>query len=267
MNANSDISGGDSGRGGDPLDLAGRVCLVTGATAPGGIGRAIAEALGKHSGTVICTATTTTGAAGIDDALKSAGIPGAGLPLDVTCADSVAQLMATVSERFGAPAVLVNNAAITRDNLLLRMKESEWDEVADANLKSVYRMCRAALRGMTRAKFGRIINLTSVVAATGNPGQTNYAAAKAGLIGFSKSLAREVASRNITVNCLAPGFIDTDMTRQLTDEQRAALSAQIPLGRFGAPADIASAALFLASDMSAYITGATLHINGGMAMV
>jgi len=279
MNANPEISGGDgdpgrgdgdSGRGGaggllDLLDLSGRVCLVTGASR--GIGRAIADALGGHGGVVIGTATTTAGASAIDDALRAAGIHGAGLPLDVTCAESVAQLMTTVGERFGAPAVLVNNAAITRDNLLLRMKESEWDEVADANLKSVYRLSRAALRGMTRAKFGRIINLTSVVAATGNPGQANYAAAKAGLIAFSKSLAREVATRNITVNCVAPGFIDTDMTRALTDDQRAALRAQIPLGRFGAPADVAAAALFLAARTGDYITGATLHINGGMVMV
>lgn len=261
MNANSD--GGDPL---NPLDLGGRVCLVTGATAPAGIGRAIAMALGRHRGTVIGTATTDTGAAGITDALAAAGIQGAGLPLDVTSADSVAQLMDTVGERFGAPAVLINNAAITRDNLLLRMKDAEWDAVAEANLKSAYRLCRAALRGMTRAKFGRIINITSVVAVTGNPGQTNYAAAKAGLIGFSKSLAREVASRNITVNCVAPGFIDTDMTAALSDAQRAALRAQIPMARFGAPADVAAAALFLASDMARYITGATVHVNGGMAM-
>jgi len=257
MNANSNLPG-------NLLALDGRVCLVTGASR--GIGRAIALALGEHGGVVVGTATTESGAARIGAALDAAGIRGAGMTLDVTRADSVGQLMDALGESFGAPAVLVNNAAITRDNLLLRMKESEWDEVADANLKSVYRMCRAALRGMTRAKFGRIINITSVVAATGNPGQANYAAAKAGLIAFSKSLAREVASRNITVNCVAPGFIDTDMTRALSDEQRAALRAQIPLARFGAPADVAAAALFLAAPAANYITGATLHVNGGMLM-
>ncbi|MDD9884537.1 MAG: 3-oxoacyl-ACP reductase FabG [Gammaproteobacteria bacterium] len=257
MNANSNLPD-------NLLALDGRVCLVTGASR--GIGRAIALALGEHGGVVVGTATTASGAARIGAALDAAGIRGAGMALDVTRADSVGQLMDALGESFGAPAVLVNNAAITRDNLLLRMKESEWDEVADANLKSVYRMCRAALRGMTRAKFGRIINITSVVAATGNPGQANYAAAKAGLIAFSKSLAREVASRNITVNCVAPGFIDTDMTRALSDEQRAALRAQIPLARFGAPADVAAAALFLAAPAANYITGATLHVNGGMLM-
>jgi len=257
MNANSNLPD-------NLLALDGRVCLVTGASR--GIGRAIALALGEHGGVVVGTATTESGAARIGAALDAAGIRGAGMTLDVTRADSVSQLMDALGESFGAPAVLVNNAAITRDNLLLRMKESEWDEVADANLKSVYRMCRAALRGMTRAKFGRIINITSVVAATGNPGQANYAAAKAGLIAFSKSLAREVASRNITVNCVAPGFIDTDMTRALSDEQRAALRAQIPLARFGAPADVAAAALFLAAPAANYITGATLHVNGGMLM-
>ncbi|MDD9822247.1 MAG: 3-oxoacyl-ACP reductase FabG, partial [Gammaproteobacteria bacterium] len=249
MNANSNLPD-------NLLALDGRVCLVTGASR--GIGRAIALALGEHGGVVVGTATTESGAARIGAALDAAGIRGAGMTLDVTRADSVGHLMDALGESFGAPAVLVNNAAITRDNLLLRMKESEWDEVADANLKSVYRMCRAALRGMTRAKFGRIINITSVVAATGNPGQANYAAAKAGLIAFSKSLAREVASRNITVNCVAPGFIDTDMTRALSDEQRAALRAQIPLARFGAPADVAAAALFLAAPAANYITGATL---------
>lgn len=257
MNANSNLPD-------NLLALDGRVCLVTGASR--GIGRAIALALGEHGGVVVGTATTESGAARIGAALDAAGIRGAGMTLDVTRADSVGQLMDALGESFGAPAVLVNNAAITRDNLLLRMKESEWDEVADTNLKSVYRMCRAALRGMTRAKFGRIINITSVVAATGNPGQANYAAAKAGLIAFSKSLAREVASRNITVNCVAPGFIDTDMTRALSDEQRAALRAQIPLARFGAPADVAAAALFLAAPAANYITGATLHVNGGMLM-
>jgi len=272
MNANSDSvnNAGAAGNGDNaatvdnPLDLTGRVCLVTGASR--GIGRAIAEALGCHAATVVGTATTDAGAAQIGEALDAAGIRGAGMALDVTCADSVGRVFDAVGGQFGAPAVLVNNAAITRDNLLLRMKESEWDEVADANLKSVYRMCKAALRGMTRAKYGRIINITSVVAVTGNPGQTNYAAAKAGLIAFSKSLAREVASRHITVNCVAPGFIDTDMTRALDDSQRAALRAQIPMARFGAPADVAAAALFLASPMGDYITGSTVHVNGGMVM-
>lgn len=241
-----------------------RVCLVTGASR--GIGKAIALELGKHGATVAGTATTEKGAASISEYFSAAGISGAGYVLDVNEEASVSALLEAVDSKFGAPLVLVNNAGITRDNLLLRMKESEWDEIMDTNLKSAYRLCKACLRGMSKARFGRIINIVSVVAASGNPGQSNYAAAKAGLIGFSKSLAHEVASRNITVNAIAPGFIDTDMTNALNDEQRATLQAKIPLGRFGTPQDIASAAVFLASGMGEYITGSTIHVNGGMLM-
>ena len=244
---------------------AGRVCVVTGASR--GIGKAIAVALGAGGGgTVVGTATSDAGAAHIGEYLAAAKIPGAGMVLDVTDDDSVAQLLGAVVESFGAPSVLVNNAGITRDNLLLRMKDAEWDDIVDTNLKSAYRLCKACLRGMTKARYGRIINIASVVGATGNAGQSNYAAAKAGLIGFSKSLAREVASRNITVNVVAPGFIATDMTADLSDEQRAALRAQIPLARLGTPEDVAASVVFLASDMGNYITGATIHVNGGMFM-
>ena len=246
------------------LDLDGRICLVTGATR--GIGKAIALALGAHGGIVAATATTAAGAERIQTFLDEAGIRGAGLVLDVTDDASVSALLDTVNDTFGPPAVLVNNAGITRDNLLLRMKEAEWDDIMAVHLKAAYRLCKACLRGMTRARDGRIINIASVVAASGNPGQSNYAAAKAGLIGFSRSLAHEVGSRNITVNAIAPGFIDTDMTAALTDEQRAALRAQIPLGRLGAPEDVAAAVVFLASASGGYITGATLHVNGGMFM-
>jgi len=243
-----------------------RVCLVTGATAAAGIGRAVALALGEHGATVVGTSTTENGASRINEYLEAAGIRGGGRVLDATSDASVSRLIDEVSEAFGAPAVLVNNAGITRDNLLMRMQEADWDEVADTNLKSAYRLCKACLRGMIRARYGRIINITSVVAATGNPGQANYAAAKAGLIGFSKSLACEVASRNITVNSVAPGFIDTDMTGALGDQQRAALCRRIPLARFGTADQVAAAVLFLASRMGDYITGSTLHVNGGLFM-
>ena len=241
-----------------------RICLVTGATR--GIGKAIALALGRHGATVVGTATGEDGAARIGDYLDAAGVRGAGRVLDVSDDASVSELLGAVTDAFGAPAVLVNNAGITRDNLLLRMKEAEWDDIMAVNLKSAYRLCKACLRGMTKARYGRIINIASVVAATGNAGQSNYAAAKAGLIGFSKSLAREVASRNITVNAIAPGFVETDMTAALSEEQRAALRAQIPLGRLGAADDIAAAVVFLASSAGDYITGETLHVNGGMFM-
>ena len=241
-----------------------RICLVTGATR--GIGKAIALALGRHGATVVGTATGKDGAARIGDYLDSAGVRGAGRVLDVSDDASVSELLGAVTDAFGAPAVLVNNAGITRDNLLLRMKEAEWDDIMAVNLKSAYRLCKACLRGMTKARYGRIINIASVVAATGNAGQSNYAAAKAGLIGFSKSLAREVASRNITVNAIAPGFVETDMTAALSEDQRAALRAQIPLGRLGAADDIAAAVVFLASSAGDYITGETLHVNGGMFM-
>ena len=244
--------------------VADRTCLVTGGSR--GIGKAIAEALGKNGARVVATATSEAGAGRISEYLESAGIEGAGLVLDVTDDASVERLVGAVVESFGAPVVLVNNAGITRDNLLLRMKNAEWDEIIDTNLKSAYRLCKACLRGMTRARYGRIINITSVVAATGNPGQANYAAAKAGLIGFSKSLAREVASRNITVNTIAPGFIETDMTAALDENRRAALLAEIPLARLGTPEEVAASVIFLASSMGDYITGNTIHVNGGMFM-
>lgn len=244
--------------------LTDRICLVTGATR--GIGKEIALHLGKHGGIVAGTATSETGAKSISEAFAAAKIKGQGWVLDVTEADSVSQLIQSVTETFGAPQVLVNNAGITRDNLLLRMSDEEWDAVLDADLKSAYRMCKACLRGMSKARFGRIINIASVVGVGGNAGQSNYAAAKAGLIGFTKSLAQEVATRNITANVIAPGFIETDMTAELREETRTALLGKIPLARFGTPADIASAAVFLASPMGDYITGATLHINGGMLM-
>ncbi len=241
-----------------------QICLVTGASR--GIGRAIATALGAQGATVVGTATTADGAAAITKYLDESGITGRGEVLNVTDNDSVEALLKKVGDQFGAPTVLVNNAGITRDNLMLRMKEDEWDAVLDTNLKSAFRMTRGCLRAMTRAKSGRIINIASVVGATGNPGQANYCAAKAGLVGFTKSLAQEVASRNITVNVIAPGFIATDMTGALTDEQKSAILGKVPMGRLGSPDDIAQAAVFLASPMANYVTGATLHVNGGMFM-
>ena len=212
------------------------------------------------------TATSAAGAEAISRVFTEAGIQGAGVALNVNDPGQVDAVLADVSQRFGDIAILVNNAGVTRDNLLLRMKEDEWDDILDTNLKSVYRLSKAVLRGMMKARAGRIINIGSVVGATGNAGQANYAAAKAGMIGFSKSLAREIGSRNITVNCVAPGFIDTDMTRSLNDDQRKALLGQIPLGRLGEAADVAAAVVFLASPGAGYITGATLHVNGGMHM-
>ena len=244
--------------------LDGKVALVTGATR--GIGRAIALELGKAGATVAGTATSAAGADAISQALSEAGVKGAGFELNVTDAAQVDAVLADVAKRYGDIAILVNNAGITRDNLLLRMKDEEWDDIFATNLKAVFRLSKAVLRGMMKARAGRIINIGSVVGSTGNAGQANYAAAKAGLIGFSKSLAREIGSRNITVNCVAPGFIDTDMTRSLNEEQRKALVGQIPLGRLGEAADVAAAVLFLASAGAAYITGATLHVNGGMHM-
>lgn len=237
------------------------VALVTGASR--GIGSAIATTLASAGATVVGTATTGKGAEQIAKALGSSG---RGAVLDISSEESVTTLIADIQAREGAPTIVVNNAGITRDNLLLRMKADEWDTVLSTNLSGVYRVCKATLRGMMKAKGGRIINIASVIGLMGNPGQANYAAAKAGIIGFSKSLAREVGSRNITVNVVAPGFIDTDMTRVLTDEQRAAMLGQVPLGRLGEPQDIANAVLFLASDAAAYITGETLHVNGGMLM-
>jgi len=244
--------------------LEGKVALVTGASR--GIGQAIALAMGSAGATVAGTATSEAGAAGISEYLRNAGLKGAGFKLNVNDVAETQAVFGRIESEHGPVAVLVNNAGITRDNLLLRMKDAEWDEIMDTNLKSVFRLSKLVIRSMMKARFGRIINITSVVGSMGNAGQVNYAAAKAGVVGFSKSLAKEVGSRNITVNCIAPGFIDTDMTRGLPDEQKSALLAHIPLGRFGQAAEIAAAAVFLASDGAAYVTGSTLHVNGGMYM-
>jgi len=241
-----------------------RVALITGASR--GIGRAIAHELGRQGRIVIGTATSDAGAERIDADLKAQGIQGGGRRLDVNDQASVDALVKAIGEEFGAPTILVNNAGITRDNLLMRMKEEEWDDVVDTNLKSVYRVSKACLRGMTRARFGRIVNISSVVATMGNLGQTNYAAAKAGMEGFTRALAREVASRAITVNAVAPGFIATDMTEALPEEQQAMLLGQIPLSRLGQPEEIAAAVGFLTGETASYITGETLHVNGGMNM-
>ena len=244
--------------------LQGKVALVTGATR--GIGRAIALELGRQGATVVGTATTEQGAAGIGSALQEAGARGAGRVLNVREAQQCDALVEAVHKEYGEVLVLVNNAGITRDNLALRMKDAEWDEVMETNLKAVFRLSRAVMRGMMKARWGRIVNITSVVGASGNAGQANYAAAKAGVVGMTKSLARELGSRSITVNCVAPGFIDTDMTRALTEAQRSALLLQIPLGRLGAPEDVAAAVAYLASPAAAYVTGCVLHVNGGMYM-
>lgn len=244
--------------------MAERVALVTGASR--GIGRAIALELAAQGMTVIGTATTEDGARGIERALQETGVRGAGMVLNVADPDSISTVIRAVEEEFGAPLVLVNNAGITRDNLLMRMKEDEWQEVLDTNLSSLYRITRACLRGMTRARWGRIINITSVVGSMGNAGQTNYAATKAGMEGFSRALAREIGARNITVNCVAPGFIDTDMTRELPESQREALAGQIPLGRLGVAGEVASVVAFLAGNGGAYISGETIHVNGGLYM-
>jgi 3-oxoacyl-[acyl-carrier protein] reductase len=241
-----------------------RVALVTGASR--GIGRAIARKLAEDGFTVIGTATTDTGAQRIGDYLREAGNPGCGMTLDVSDDDSVAAVIKAITEQFGAPLVLVNNAGITRDNILMRMKPEEWSDVIDTNLSALYRVSKACLRGMTKARWGRIVNITSVVGSMGNIGQSNYAATKAGAEGFSRALARELGSRAVTVNCVAPGFIDTDMTRELSDTQREQMLAQIPLGRLGEPEEIAALVAFLCSDIAGYITGETVHINGGMHM-
>jgi 3-oxoacyl-[acyl-carrier protein] reductase len=241
--------------------MAKQVALVTGASR--GIGKAIAERLAGDGFFVVGTATTESGAEAISAYL---GENGKGLRLDVADADSVAEVIKTVNDAFGAPAVLVNNAGITRDNLLMRMKDEEWEAIVNTNLASVFRMSKAVLRGMMKARTGRIISISSVVGSTGNAGQANYAAAKAGIVGFSKSLAKEVGSRNITVNVVAPGFIDTDMTKDLGDEIKTSLLASIPLERLGSAEEIAHAVSFLASPGAAYITGETLHVNGGMYM-
>jgi 3-oxoacyl-[acyl-carrier protein] reductase len=235
--------------------LEGKLALVTGASR--GIGRAIAEELAKHGARVVGTATSESGAQ---------NVPGIGKVLNVRDAAQMDCVIESIQKELGDIQILVNNAGITRDNLALRMKDAEWDEVIETNLRAVWRLSRAVMRGMMKARWGRIISITSVVGAAGNPGQANYAAAKAGVVGMTKSLARELGSRNITVNCVAPGFIDTDMTRALSDEQKSALLGQIPLGRLGTPQDVAAAVAYLASPGGGYVTGAVLHVNGGMYM-
>ena len=244
--------------------LQGKVALVTGASR--GIGHAVALEFARHGATVIGTATSEAGSDRITQSLAGVGGRGRGAVMNVNDAAQVEAVVTGIQQEFGAVAILVNNAGITRDNLLARMKEEEWDAIMATNLKSVYRLSRLVLRAMIKARYGRIINVTSVVGATGNAGQTSYAAAKAGIVGFSKSLAREIGSRNITVNCISPGFIDTDMTRSLSQEQRDALVKTIPLGRLGRPEDVAAAAVYLASSGADYMTGCTLHVNGGMHM-
>ena len=241
-----------------------KIALVTGASR--GIGKAIAIELGKQGMTVVGTATTDKGADDISAYLEEHAIAGAGYCLNVAVAESITSVLESIESRFGAPLVLVNNAGITKDNLLMRMKEEEWESVMNTNLNALYRLCKLTLKGMTKARWGRIISISSVVASSGNPGQTNYAASKAAIEGFSRSLAREIGSRGITVNCIAPGFIDTDMTRALAEKQIEVLLNQIPLARFGKAEEIAAVAGFLASESGAYITGETLHVNGGMYM-
>ena len=244
------------------MNLEGKIALVTGASR--GIGRAIAELLVERGATVIGTATSESGAAAISEYL---GENGKGLTLNVTDVESIEATLKTINDEFGVIDILVNNAGITRDNLLMRMKDDEWNDIIDTNLTPIFRMSKAVLRGMMKKRAGRIINVGSVVGTMGNAGQANYAAAKAGVIGFTKSMAREVASRGVTVNTVAPGFIETDMTKVLNDEQRAATLSNVPAGRLGDPREIASAVAFLASPEAAYITGETLHVNGGMYMV
>jgi 3-oxoacyl-[acyl-carrier protein] reductase len=240
------------------------VALVTGASR--GIGRAIALELGRRGSFVIGTATTAAGAAAIGEAFAQAGVRGRGEALDVTDAARCEQLVDAIGKELGGVSILVNNAGITRDNLAMRLKDEDWQAVLDTNLTAVFRLCRLVMRPMMKAKYGRIVNVTSVVGSSGNAGQANYAAAKAGVAGMSRALARELGSRNITVNCVAPGFIDTDMTRALNEAQTSALVQNIPLGRFGQPDDVAAAVAFLASPQAGYVTGVTLHVNGGMYM-
>ncbi|WP_370978839.1 3-oxoacyl-ACP reductase FabG [Agaribacterium sp. ZY112] len=246
------------------MSLETKVALVTGASR--GIGAAIAAELGRAGAKVIGTATSQKGADAITARFKELGLEGEGQVLNVTDADSVAALLKYVQESYGAPQILVNNAGITKDNLLMRMSDDEWFDVINTNLSAVYRLSKAVLRGMMKARWGRIVNISSVVGQMGNAGQTNYSATKAGVMGFTRSLAKEVGSRNITVNAVAPGFIDTDMTRELTDEQKAPMLAAIPLARLGQPEEIARTVKFLASDDAAYVTGETIHVNGGMYM-
>jgi 3-oxoacyl-[acyl-carrier protein] reductase len=246
------------------MTLENQVALITGASR--GIGRAIALELGRHGATVVGTATTGAGAESITGFMEEANVKGQGMALNVNDATQVEGVLKAVQNQFGNVAILVNNAGITRDNLLLRMKDDEWDDVLETDLKSVFRLSRSVLRSMMKARYGRIINISSVVGSTGNLGQANYAAAKAGIAGFSKSLAREVGNRNITINCVAPGFIETDMTRALTSQQRQSLIQHVPLGRLGQPEEVASVVGFIASPGASYITGATFHVNGGMHM-
>ena len=246
------------------MSLENEIAFVSGASR--GIGKEIAIALGKQGATVIGTATSESGAENITNYLKENNIKGLGMVMNVTDQDSISDTVKKIGDDFGAPTILINNAGITRDNLVMRMKDEEWDDIMNTNLSSIFKVSKACLRGMMKAKHGRIISIASVVGVTGNPGQANYAAAKAGVIGFSKSLAREVGSRGITVNVVAPGFIDTDMTRALAEEQREALLGQIPAGRLGSAEEIAHAVAFLASPGAAYITGETIHVNGGMHM-
>jgi 3-oxoacyl-[acyl-carrier protein] reductase len=244
--------------------LQGQIALVTGATR--GIGKAIALGLGAQRATVIGTSTSAAGARAIGDYFAETKVAGKGVVLDVNDGAAIEALVGQIEKEFGVPGILVNNAGITQDNLAMRMKESEWDAVIDTDLKSVFRLSRAVLRGMMKARAGRIINITSVVGSSGNPGQINYAAAKAGIAGMTRALAQEIASRNITVNCVAPGFIDTDMTRALNEQQRETILGRIPLARLGKAEDVAAAVVFLASHQAGYITGTTLHVNGGMYM-
>ena len=245
--------------------LDGKLVLVTGASR--GIGKAIALALGRAGATVIGTATTESGSDNISKIFADNKVSGKGIKLNVTDNEQIASLIKSVNEDFGSIDILINNAGITRDNILLRMKEDEWEDIINTNLSSLYKMSKSVLRGMIKKRSGRIISITSVVGAMGNAGQSNYAAAKAGMIGFTKSLAREVGVRGITVNAVAPGFIETDMTSNLPDEQKEALASQIPMGRLGTPDEVANAVLFLAGDSGSYITGQTLHVNGGMYTV
>ena len=244
--------------------LEGQIALVTGASR--GIGRSIALTMGQQGASIVGTSTSAQGALRVTASLEEAGIDGRGIVLDVTHGESVVDKAREIEENFGPVSILVNNAGITRDNLLLRMKDEEWNDILETNLSSVFRMTKACLRGMTRARRGRIINVSSIVGATGNPGQTNYAASKAGLVGFTKSLASEVASRGITVNAIAPGFIETDMTASLEQSRRDALATAIPLGRLGLGKDVAAVAAFLASSEASYITGQVIHVNGGLYM-
>lgn len=246
------------------MSLQGKVALVTGATR--GIGRAIALSLGEQGATVIGTATSEKGAATISEYLQAAGIQGKGLVLNVTQENAIDETVTAIETEFAAPDILVNNAGITRDNLLMRMKDEEWDDIINTNLTPIFKLSKRCVRAMTKARWGRIINITSVVGVMGNAGQTNYAAAKAGVIGFSKSLAREVGARGITVNSVAPGFIDTDMTSGLPEAHKTALLEQVPVKRLGEAEEIAAAVSFLASPLAGYITGETLHVNGGMYM-